>query len=68
MNQRELNRRGFLAYHFDLEESFVTVVEEVFCLSAVDSDDTQKKLTAEPQSHQFDFLTHDSIWKGMSHW
>jgi hypothetical protein len=44
--------------HFYLQERFIAVIEEVFGFAAVNSHYAQEELTAETQSHCFNFLTH----------
>lgn len=52
-------RRGD-ADHLDFQQGLITIIQEVFCFSAIDSDDTEQELTAETEGHDFDFLAHDS--------
>jgi hypothetical protein len=39
------------AYHLDLEQRFIAVVEQISRLAPVDSDDAEKQLPAQAQSH-----------------
>lgn len=51
------------AYHLDLEQCLIAVIQEVFRLPAVDTNDAEEQLAAEPQSHDLDFLVHDSVYE-----
>jgi hypothetical protein len=39
------------AHHFDLQQSFITIVQQVTGLSAVNSDNSKKKLSTQTKSH-----------------
>jgi hypothetical protein len=49
------------ANHFDSEKSIVAIIQEIFCLPAVDPNDTQEELSTETESHDFHLLSDDSI-------
>lgn len=40
-----------LTNHLDLEEGLIAVIEQITSLAAIDSNDTEQKLTAQSQSH-----------------
>jgi hypothetical protein len=41
-----------IAYHLDLNKSFIAIIQQIVCFPAIDSDYTQEKLTGKSQSHR----------------
>ena len=58
--ERRQHRR--YSHHFDLEEGVVTVIEEVLCFAAVNSNHSKQELAAESQRHDFNILALDCVW------
>lgn len=52
-----------LAYHFNLHECFITVIEQILCFSAVNANDTQEELATHSQGHYFTVLVDDGNCK-----
>lgn len=53
-------KKGRYAYHFDLEQCLVAVVQQIPGLSAVYSDDTEKQLASHSESH-WGLRRHDNL-------
>lgn len=59
-----VGRREKDTRHFDLQEGFIAVVQEILGLPAIDADDAQEQLAAETEGHELYFLAHDRVWGG----
>ena len=49
------------ADHLDPQKSVVAIIQEVLGLSTVDPNNAQEELSTETESHEFHFLSDDSI-------
>ena len=59
MGAAEVEMKG--GYEFDFHESFIAVIEKISRLARIDTHNTKKKLTTQPQCKRRLFLFHDGL-------